>query len=203
MLKLPPAAKNRMMMPIIRPTSPTRVVRNAFSAASEFVLLLPPVADQHERAEADQLPTHDELQRVVGHHEQQHRRGEQGEGREVVGVAPVAVHVAGGVDVHEQRDGGDDEQHHHRQAVDMDAGLELHPPGLSHVMRVLDGAAWFFTADPLRGDDHREHEGSAHGQDAESAPFRGSRLPKNRMTKNGARREERDQPGVVEHDAAA
>ena len=31
-----PAAKNRTMTPIIKPTSPTRVVRNAFTAASEL-----------------------------------------------------------------------------------------------------------------------------------------------------------------------
>ena len=31
-----PAAKNMMMMPIIKPMSPVRVVRNAFSAAAEF-----------------------------------------------------------------------------------------------------------------------------------------------------------------------
>ena len=31
-----PAAKNRTMTPIMRPTSPVRVVRNALTAASEF-----------------------------------------------------------------------------------------------------------------------------------------------------------------------
>ena len=31
-----PAAKNRTITPMSRPTSPTRLVRNAFSAASEF-----------------------------------------------------------------------------------------------------------------------------------------------------------------------
>ena len=37
MLKLP-TAKKRMMMPIISPMSPVRVVRNAFSAARLFAL---------------------------------------------------------------------------------------------------------------------------------------------------------------------
>ena len=31
-----PVAQNSVIMPIIRPTSPTRLVRNALSAASEF-----------------------------------------------------------------------------------------------------------------------------------------------------------------------
>ena len=53
-----------MMTPIIRPMSPVRVVRNALIAASVFALLLPPVADQHERAEADELPADEQLQRV-------------------------------------------------------------------------------------------------------------------------------------------
>ena len=36
--KVLPAAKNRMITPMSRPMSPTRLVRNAFSAASEFGL---------------------------------------------------------------------------------------------------------------------------------------------------------------------
>ena len=36
MSKVWPAAKNRMMTPQMRPTSPTRLVMNALSAASEF-----------------------------------------------------------------------------------------------------------------------------------------------------------------------
>ena len=112
-------------MPIISPMSPVRVVRNALSAASVFAPLLPPVADQHERAEADAFPADEQLQRVVGDDEQQHRRGEQAQHREVVGVADVVVHVRGRVDVHEQRDQRDDEEHHHDEAVDAGADAEL------------------------------------------------------------------------------
>ena len=36
--KAPPAAKNRMLMPTSRPTSPTRLVRKALRAASELAL---------------------------------------------------------------------------------------------------------------------------------------------------------------------
>ena len=87
-------------------------------------LLLPPVPDQHERAQADELPTHEHLQGVVGDDEQQHRRGEQAQRRVVVREAPVAAHVLEGVDVHEQRDRRDDEHHHHGEAVDLDPGAE-------------------------------------------------------------------------------
>ena len=56
-------------------------------------LLLPPVTDQHERADADQFPADQELQRVVGDHEQQHRRREQRQRGVEVGEAPIAAHV--------------------------------------------------------------------------------------------------------------
>ena len=87
-------------------------------------LLLPPVADERERAEADQLPAHDHLQRVVGQDEEEHRGGEQAEEGEVVGVAAVAGHVVGGEDVHQQRDEGDDHQHQRAEAVDQRADLD-------------------------------------------------------------------------------
>ena len=40
-------------------------------------LLLPPVADEHEGADADQLPADHELQGAARHDQTQHRRGEQ------------------------------------------------------------------------------------------------------------------------------
>ena len=40
-------------------------------------LLLPPVADEHEGAQPDELPSDEQLERVVGDDEQQHRRGEE------------------------------------------------------------------------------------------------------------------------------
>ena len=88
-------------------------------------LLLPPVPDQHERAQTDELPADEHLQRVVGDDEQQHRRGEQAQRGVEVREAPVAAHVLGRVDVHEQRDQRDDEHHHHGEAVDLDAGAEV------------------------------------------------------------------------------
>ena len=81
-------------------------------------LLLPPVADQREGADADQLPADDHLQRVLGQDEEQHRRGEQRQEGEVVGVAPVAADVVGREDVDQQRDERDDDQHQRRLTVD-------------------------------------------------------------------------------------
>ena len=52
MLKVP-AAKNMMMMPIIKPMSPVRVVRNALSAAAE----LTPSSHQCPISANEQRPT--------------------------------------------------------------------------------------------------------------------------------------------------
>ena len=90
-------------------------------------LLLPPVPDQHERAEADELPADEHLERVVGDDEQQHRRGEEAERRVEVREPAVAAHVLERVHVHEQRDERDDEHHHHGETVDLDADGELEP----------------------------------------------------------------------------
>ena len=76
-------------------------------------LVLPPMTDEDERTDADQLPRGDEHQRVLGDDQRQHRRREQAQEREEVDVAHVAVDVVGGVDVHQQRDRRDDEEHHH------------------------------------------------------------------------------------------
>src|ERR1700730_18516359 len=64
--------------------------------------LLPPVTDEHEGAQSDELPPDEELQRVVGHDEQEHGRGEEAQRGEEVGEATIAVHVRGRVDVNEQ-----------------------------------------------------------------------------------------------------
>ena len=108
-----------------RPTSPMRVVMNAFFAASVARALLPVEADEQERADADQLPRDVEEEQVVGHHEHEHRGGEELEDREEPAVARLALHVADGEDVHHQRDGGDDAEHDDRDRVDVDAHAQL------------------------------------------------------------------------------
>ena len=70
-------------------------------------VLLPPVPDQHERAEAHELPAEEHLDRVHGRDQGEHPAGEQAERREEVGEAAVAAHVLEREDVHEQRDDRD------------------------------------------------------------------------------------------------
>jgi hypothetical protein len=47
------------------------------------------------------------------------------------------VHVPGGVDLHEERDGGDDEHHHGAQAVDPEADLHLEREERHPVVRLV------------------------------------------------------------------
>ena len=118
--------------------SPTRTVRNAFSAASAVGLFLPPVPDQQERAQAHDLPAEDQLHHVLGEHHRQHARTEQRERCEEVGVAAVAAHVLERVDLHERGDERDEQQHHDGQAIDVLAEPELDPADLPPRPRLDD-----------------------------------------------------------------
>ena len=121
-------------------------------------LLLPPVADEHERAHADQFPPDEKLQGVGRHHQHQHRRREQRQRRVEVGEATVAVHVAERVHVHHQRHERDDEQHHHGQAVDVRPGVDGDPAHLEPGHVALDRVARRVHGDPLVGGAYCEHE---------------------------------------------
>ena len=88
-------------------------------------LLLPPVPDQHERAQAHDLPAEDDLDHVLGENHDEHARREQGDGGEEVGVPAIAADVVEAVDLDEQRDERHGPEQHHRQAVDPRADGEL------------------------------------------------------------------------------
>ena len=120
-------------------------------------LLLPPVTDQGERTHADEFPADDHLENVVTEDEEQHRGGEQRQEREEVRVAAIAADVIRRVDVHQQRDHRDDEQHHHAEAVDHDAGVELHTAGLQPLGGLLHGHIGLTIA-------VSRFRGSAHGK---------------------------------------
>ena len=88
-------------------------------------LLLPPVPDQHERAQTHDLPAEDDLDHVLGENHDEHARREQGDGGEEVGVPAIAADVVEAVDLDEQRDERHGPEQHHRQAVDPRADGEL------------------------------------------------------------------------------
>ena len=93
-----PPTFHRMIRPIRKPTSPTRVVRNAFLAAihggsrctPRLRGAIVPEADQQVAAQADQLPADEQEQQVVGQDDRQHAEGEQRQVGEEAAVARVA-----------------------------------------------------------------------------------------------------------------
>ena len=84
-----------------------------------------PEPDQQVRHQADPLPTDEQQQEIVRHHQQQHGEGEQRQVGEEPDIAGIPAHVADAVDVHQQRDEGDHDHHHHAQGIDQEA--DLHP----------------------------------------------------------------------------
>ncbi len=95
-------AKYRIAVPHSRPTSPTLTVKNAFERGAGIRFVLPPVADEQERAEPHDLPAEDQLDHVLGEDHHEHAGGEQGDRGEEVRVAAVAAHVLERIDLHEQ-----------------------------------------------------------------------------------------------------
>ena len=104
----------------------------------------------------------------------QHAGREQREGGEEVGVATIAAHVLGRVDLHQRGDEGDEQQRHDRQPVDVLADPELEPPDspprplVDHRLHFL-AVAGVDAVDPLVGGAGGDHQGGEHAGDAELA----------------------------------
>ena len=113
------APKNRIAVPTSSPTSPTRTVKNALSAARALGSSSHqcPISMNEQRPMISQPRISWTMFSAEDHHE--HAGGEQRHGGEEVGVATVAAHVLEREDLHEQRDERDEEQQHHGQAVDV------------------------------------------------------------------------------------
>ena len=86
-----------------------------------------PEANQQIRHQAHRLPAEKQLQEVIGHHQHQHREGEEADIGKKPLITVVILHVADGVDMHHQRDRGDNTHHRCGQRVDQETDLELHP----------------------------------------------------------------------------
>ena len=84
-------------------------------------LLLVPEADQQVRADADQLPEHEDHEDVARGDQAEHREAKERQIGEKSRITRVVVHVAHRVDVDQGRDERDHEEHHRAQVVDGDA----------------------------------------------------------------------------------
>ena len=116
--------------------------------------LLVPVADEQVRAQADRLPADVQEQEVVGQDQQQHAEHEQVQVGEEAPHAPVAVHVADGVDVDQEADRAHHQEQDRGQRVheerDLDPEVARHDP-------LVDGDPVLLAAE----DDRSEHD---HGR---------------------------------------
>ena len=89
-------------------------------------LVAVPKADQRVRREPDALPSEEDLQQVVGEHDELHRAYEEQHPEPEPHDVAVALHVARAVYHYEERDPRDHVCHYHRQRVGKHAGLEAY-----------------------------------------------------------------------------
>ena len=77
-----------------------------------------PKANQQIRNQANRFPTEEQLQKIVRHHQHQHRKREQGNIGEEPRVAFIFSHIANGVNVHHEGNEGDHQHHHGGERID-------------------------------------------------------------------------------------
>ena len=181
-----------------RPTSPIRVVTNAFFAASAAERRSNQKPMSRVGAESHQLPRHVEQQQVVRQHQHQHARAEQGVHGEVpadAGVVRVAVaHVAERVDLHDDRHECDEREHRNRQRVDDDAPTHLERPRAEPVPgEVVLAYALVQHVEQHRPD--RDERGD-DGQHRKVLPLTREVLPEERKERERSESEHRDEPSL-------
>src|SRR3569623_362590 len=117
------AMRAAVKMPAV-PVVADAVHQKGLLIGAERRLALAPEADLEIRDQTHRLPSEEELHEVVGHHQHQHREGEQRDVAEEALIAGVVAHVADGVDVHHQGDEVHHEDHERGEPVDEEAHLE-------------------------------------------------------------------------------
>ena len=108
-----------------KPTSPTRLVTNAFLPATAAALRSNQNDDEQVRAEADALPAEEGDEEARAEDEHQHRGGEQVQVGEEPAEALVAVHVADRIEVDQRADAGDEQDPRDRQRVGVEAHVDV------------------------------------------------------------------------------
>ena len=83
-----------------------------------------PEADEQVGRDTDHLPEHVHHEEAVHEDQPEHGSREQGHVGEVAPVTRIAVHVALGVDLDQERNGGDDDEHDGREAVNVEPDVD-------------------------------------------------------------------------------
>ena len=108
--------------------------RERHACAFARVLTLVPVADQQERREAGEFPEDEEEQKVLGHHDAEHRAHEEHEQAKETAHRVCLGQVIARVEDDEQADAEDEARKEERETVESEreAQAELGEPGPAH-----------------------------------------------------------------------
>ena len=166
-----PSVANIRKMPMARPASPTRFIRNAFLPAVAADGPVVPERDQQVRRQTDALPAEVEHHVVVAEHQQQHRGDEQVEVPEELAAPRVVLHVADRVQVDQRADAGDQQHEDAGQRVEQQSEVDLQLADVDEVEQAQLRAA-MRRVETAQADevDQPEHERSGDGQHAEPVP---------------------------------
>src|SRR5262245_53001512 len=88
-------------------------------------VILVPKPDKKIGTETHTLPTDEEHQKVISHHQQEHEEDKQVQIHEETNHAFVVTDIAERIDMNQKADAGDDEQHHCAQGIDLKRKSDL------------------------------------------------------------------------------
>src|SRR5262245_9452774 len=88
-------------------------------------VILVPKPDKKIGTETHTLPTDEEHQKVISHHQQEHEEDKEVQIHEETNHPFVVTDIAERIDMNQKADAGDDEQHHCAQGIDLKRKLDL------------------------------------------------------------------------------
>ena len=150
-----------------------------------------PETDEQVGAETDRLPEDEEEEVVVGKDQHQHAEDEEREVGEEAVVPGIALHVAGGIDVNEEADGGHHDEHGGGELVGVEGDVDVEIAGGDPAEEVLrDGFAGLIE---LAEDGEREQPGDENGRRGDPGGFVADDAPPEEdVHHEGEQREQRD-----------
>jgi hypothetical protein len=185
-------------MAMRKPQSPIRLVMNAFLPAEA---LASSVNQNEVGAGPHALPADEGDQQVAAEHQHQHREDEQVQVDEVLGIVPVAVHVADRVQVDQRAHTGDEQRHRDRQRIGQEPDVHLQGAHRDPTEQRLDELALLALLAEQPGiDDHGGHEAAtAHGCGQPTGRRLTQPPPEGEEDQEPGERQRGDQPDEIKH----
>src|SRR5262245_27429186 len=88
-------------------------------------VILVPKPDKEIGTETHALPTDEEHQKIISHHQQEHEEDKEVEINEETNHPFIVPDIAERIDMNQEANAGNDEQHHCGQGVDLKRKLDL------------------------------------------------------------------------------